>query len=193
MIIGDRSGARAAAIILFARLDGGLLREMGEQDSDWYFAYGSNLDPKTFCGRRRMQPLEARRVLLPGFALKFDLGVGTSNRGVANVKPVADEDVWGVAYRIKRTDLRRLDRSEGVHRNFYRRIRVSVVPDTGAPLEAFTYTSNRGQPDRLPSARYLGLIVIGARHHGLPDQWIETLRAWPLAHDERKERQRELF
>ena len=26
----------------------------------WYFAYGSNLDPGTFLGRRRMRPLETR-------------------------------------------------------------------------------------------------------------------------------------
>ena len=34
----------------------------------WYFAYGSNLDPATFLGRRRMQPSDARRAVLDGRA-----------------------------------------------------------------------------------------------------------------------------
>jgi gamma-glutamylcyclotransferase (GGCT)/AIG2-like uncharacterized protein YtfP len=160
---------------------------------EWYFAYGSNLDRTTFCGRRRMQPSYARRAHLRNFAIKFDLAVDTSNRGVANIVSDPTCEMWGVVYQISRTQIRRLDRSEGVHRGFYRRIPVVITDDDANEIATFSYASTRDRQDRLPSARYLGLIVNGAIYHGLPQEWINKLRAWPLAVDERKAAQPSLF
>jgi gliotoxin/aspirochlorine biosynthesis gamma-glutamylcyclotransferase len=160
---------------------------------EWYFAYGSNLAPDTFCRRRRMQPQNAVCACLENFSLVFDLPVGPSNRGVANVVMQQGEEVWGVAYQISRAEGKRLDRSEGVHRGYYRRIGISVQVRGENPLQGFTYTSGRGRPNRLPSARYLGLLVTGARHHSLPEAWLARLQAWPLATDERSSRQGDLF
>ena len=160
---------------------------------NWYFAYGSNLDRGTFCGRRRMQPCDARRGCLRDFALRFDLAVGSGNRGVANLVSETGNAVWGVVYQISATECKRLDRSEGVHRGFYVRTQVKVELEDVDEIEAFTYTSSRGQTGRLPSARYLGLIVTGAIYHRLPGTWIDQLRAWPMAVDEREARQGKLF
>lgn len=170
----------------------------GPSASLWYFAYGSNLDPRTFLGRRRMRPSERRRARLLEFRLCFDLPVGRGERGVANVRPAPDAHVWGVAYRITVPEFGHLDRTEGVmatvssidrsgvHRGSYRRIPVSLELDDGEPLSAWTYTSERGRPGRRPSERYLGLLLTGARYHRLPADWIETLRALPTAVDERR-------
>jgi len=152
----------------------------------WYFAYGSNLDPGTFLGRRRMQPLETRVGRLEGFALRFDLPVGPGERGVANVVPLAGSGVWGVVYRLTSEDADRLDRSEGVQHGAYVRLGVEVRDLAGGAVNAFTYHSQRGREDRKPSRRYLGLLLAGARHHGLPDEWVTLLRALPLAVDERE-------
>jgi len=160
---------------------------------EWYFAYGSNLDPATFCGRRRVQPRATWRGVLRDFELAFDLPVGPSNRGVANLALASGEEVWGAVYQIAQSSGQQLDRSEGVHRDFYRRTAVSIDLDGGQKIDAFTYTSKRGRSGRLPSARYLGLIVNGAIHHRLPVPWIDFLRAWPLAIDERSQHQGELF
>jgi hypothetical protein len=151
----------------------------------WYFAYGSNLDPGTFLGRRRMQPLETRVALLEGFELRFDLPVGPGERGVANVAPHALEHVWGAAYRLTHGEAERLDLTEGVPHGAYARLAVRVRPNRGDPLAAFTYHSARGASGRKPSRRYLGLLLAGARHHGLPADWVARLRALPLAVDER--------
>jgi cation transport regulator ChaC len=152
----------------------------------WYFAYGSNLDPGTFLGRRRMQPLEARVGRLEGFELRFDLPVGPGERGVANVAPLAGADVWGVVYRLTHPDADRLDGTEGVQHGAYARLTVSVQDLAGRVVNAFTYRSERGREGRKPSRRYLGLLLAGARHHGLPDDWVARLRALPLAIDERE-------
>jgi cation transport regulator ChaC len=155
-------------------------------DTLWYFAYGSNLDPGTFLGRRRMQPLEARVGRLDGFELRFDLAVGPGERGVANVAPLPGEGVWGVAYLLRHADAERLDRTEGVHHGAYARLPVAVLDLAGETLNAFTYYSGRGRDGRKPSRRYLGLILAGARHHGLPRDWVARLSALPLAVDERE-------
>ena len=152
----------------------------------WYFAYGSNLDPGTFLGRRRMRPLETRIAVLEDFELRFDLPVGPGERGVANVVPREGDRVWGATYRLSLADADRLDLTEGVSHGVYVRLTVAVRPHDGPLVDAFTYHSSRGVPGRKPSRRYLGLLLAGARHHGLPPAWVERLRGFPLAVDERE-------
>jgi len=152
----------------------------------WYFAYGSNLDPGTFLGRRRMQPLETRVAVLEHFELRFDLPVGPGERGVANVARREGDHVWGAAYLLTREDAERLDRTEGVHHGAYLRLSVEVRDANRSTVSAFTYHSSRGVAGRKPSRRYLGLLVAGARHHGLPLEYVERLRGLPLAVDERE-------
>jgi len=158
----------------------------------WYFAYGSNLDPGTFLGRRRMRPLDSRVARLDDWALLFDLPVGKGERGVGNVRPEPGSRIWGVAYALSRPAFARLDRTEGVHRGAYQRVPVSLCGPADRVIEAFTYRSERGRPGRKPSRRYLGLLIKGARHHGLPDDYVRELRAIDVAVDERQ-RQHELF
>ena len=150
----------------------------------WYFAYGSNLDPGTFLGRRRMRPLEARPGRLSGFELCFDLPVGSGERGVANVRRNESAHLWGVSYRLEIAACEWLDQTEGVHRGYYTRLPVEIECQ-GEVLDAFTYHSARGVLGRKPSRRYLGLLLTGARHHDLPADYVRWLRSLPLAVDER--------
>lgn len=166
---------------------------MSEPPSLWYFGYGSNTERGTFLGRRRMRPLEVRVGRLDGFELRFDLGVGRGERGVANVAARAGDHVWGVLWRIRVEQAAFLDRSEGLHRGFYRRLPVEVTTRDGETVAAFTYHSLGGRAGRKPSRRYLGLLLAGAQQHGLPDEWIDRLRSFELAADERKARPGRLF
>ena len=150
----------------------------------WYFAYGSNLDPETFEGRRRMRPRETRPGCLHGYRLVFDLAVGRGERAVANLAADPDARVHGVAYAIGRLQALWLDRTEGVPRS-YRRVGVSLCANDGERLDGFTYVSERRTPGRKPSQRYLNLLLRGARHHGLPEDYVAWLRGIELARDER--------
>jgi cation transport regulator ChaC len=152
----------------------------------WYFAYGSNLEQATFLGRRQMRPLETRIGQLRDFELRFDLPVGPGERGVANVAPSSGDHVWGALYHLTHADAERLDRTEGVDKGFYQRLAVDVHLPEGALLAAFTYRSEISRPERKPSRRYLGLLLAGAREHGLPAEYVARLRALPLAVDERE-------
>lgn len=163
--------------------------ESRDEPTLWYFGYGSNTERGTFLGRRRMRPVEVRIGRLDGFELRFDLGVGRGERGVANVAARDGDHVWGVLWRISGDGAQHLDRTEGVHRGFYRRLAVQVTTPDGARVPAFTYHSFRGRAGCKPSRRYLGLLLAGARQHGLPEDWIVRLRSFELAHDERRPRE----
>ena len=154
-------------------------------DALWYFAYGSNLHDAIFRERRAMQARATHCGWLDGFALRFNLPVGPGERGVANIEPLPGARVWGALYLLTAADCARLDRSEGVHFGAYRRIDVEVRQESGACCAAFTYCSSATRTDRKPSARYIGLMVEGARQRGLPDEYVRWLERFELAHDER--------
>lgn len=158
----------------------------------WYFGYGSNMDPRTFLGRRKMRPLQVRVSRLDDYALRFDLPVGRGERAVANVVPMRGEHVWGVAFEIPPSQAKHLDRTEGVGRGAYRRRAVKLESEERSPFDAFTYHSPRGVAGRKPSRRYMGLLLRGARYYGLPEDYVTWLRSFELAVDERSG-QRELF
>src|SRR5262245_37837744 len=156
-------------------------------DPLWYFAYGSNLDHATFVGRRGMRALATRVARLDGRRLTFDLPVG-GERGVANLVDDPDAHVWGVLHLLTPEAFEVLDRTEGVGAGFYERCAVRVVTSDGEVLDAGTYQSSRGQPGRKPSARYMRIVLGGARAHGLPEPWIRHLERYELAWDERTDR-----
>jgi hypothetical protein len=151
----------------------------------WYFAYGSNLCREIFLERRGMRPLASRRARLDGHRLTFDLPVGPGERGVANLVPDPTAATWGACYLLDAAACERLDGTEGVHLGYYRRLAVTVVTDDGECLAAFAYQGAAAVAGRKPSARYLGLILAGAREHGLPAEWIRHLEGLELAVDER--------
>ncbi len=127
-----------------------------------------------------------RRGWLEGFTLRFNLPIGPGERGVANVEPSPGERVWGALYLLTAADCARLDRTEGVHMGAYRRLDVQVCEEDGGRCAAFTYASSLTRADRKPSARYLRLLVEGARQRGLPDDYVRWLERFELAQDERQ-------
>lgn len=155
-------------------------------DGCWYFAYGSNMSRAIFVERRRMQPHASRRVYLDGHRLCFDLPIGPGERGVANLVVEPSARTWGVIYRLSAAACDFLDRTEGVDRGFYRRTAIEVVAADGERVPAFAYLGESRDPRRKPSARYLGLLLTGARELALPEEYIAWLEAFPLAIDERE-------
>jgi gamma-glutamylcyclotransferase len=150
-----------------------------------YFGYGSNLNRGIFENRRGIRPIQARPALLEDYLLRFNLAVGPGERGVANLECQAGACTWGVLYLITIEQSEYLDRTEGVPRGVYRRIPVCVRADGGERIAAFTYQSEKISFARKPSPRYIGLIIDGAVEHGLPSEYLQYLRSFELAFDER--------
>ncbi|HXJ35419.1 MAG TPA: gamma-glutamylcyclotransferase [Candidatus Eisenbacteria bacterium] len=152
----------------------------------WYFAYGSNMQPATFGGRRGIVPLRAVAARLAGWRIVFDkppiLPIGEA---MANLVEEARAEVLGVAYEVTTHDLEHIDLTEGVLIDNYRRVtvRLTTLGDPPAALEAFTLTSDRRDPALRPSRRYMSLLVEGAEIHGLPAGYVAWLRSVPAVEE----------
>lgn len=133
-----------------------------------------------------MRPSRSEAARLDGWELVFDLPVGRGERAVANVRPHPTSVVHGVAYWIDASQAQWLDRTEGVPGGAYRRIAVELACGSEGSVAGFTYASSRGVEGRKPSPRYMGLILEGARHHGLPVTYVAWLESLELAVDERR-------
>jgi hypothetical protein len=79
----------------------GLVLDGRPSDQVWYFAYGSNMHEATFVERRRIRPLESRVGRVSGYRLRFNLeGRPKGKAAPANICIDADQEVWGVLYKI---------------------------------------------------------------------------------------------
>ncbi len=145
-----------------------------------YFAYGCNMDPEFLAGvvGKPLEPGWPAR--LTGWRLAFNLADEAAGYGlVANL--VADERccTYGVVYRLPREALVALDGFEDVPEH-YRRDTIWVEPlRRRARQAALVYL---GQPryvvvEGRPEARYLDLLLRGARRHGLPSDYVGWIRA----------------
>jgi len=144
----------------------------------WYFAYGANMDDRTFCVRRGITPIERGVGRVKGYRLRFNLeGRPRGRAAPANLYPDPAAEVWGVFYRITRRSLMRLDATEGVPGRGYRHAIVTVEADDGRRLEAVTYIAEGKPDDRKPSLRYIMLLREGAKAHGLPADYIRFLES----------------
>ena len=149
-----------------------------------YFAYGSNLDPVQIaerCPGHRVVGL----AVLPDHRLVFPRFSADWGGGVASVALAHGERVWGVLYELTDSDLASLDgyegwRAAGDQHNHYDRETVMVElvrpDDTSVPrrLRVVTYVARISNPTA-PSRRYLETILRGARHHRLPEDYVERL------------------
>ena len=148
----------------------------------WYFAYGSNMQRATFCGRRGIEFRRAAAARVPGWRLVFDkpplLPIGEA---YANIVPDSGSEVLGVAYELPAAALQAIDLTEGVLIGNYQRRTVPIVPlaEQDTAFEAFTLTSERRDPGLLPSTRYMALLIEGAIEHGLPPAYVDFLRGVP--------------
>jgi gamma-glutamylcyclotransferase len=148
------------------------------RDEVWYFAYGANMDDRTFRVRRGIQARETRSGHMKGYRLRFNLdGRPKGKAAPANLHSDPEAEVWGVLYRITRRDLMRLDSTEGVPGRGYRHDLAEVEDADGRRLQAVTYMAQGNEVDGKPSLRYITLLRDGARAHGLPETYIGFLES----------------
>ena len=145
-------------------------------DDSWYFAYGSNLDPSRK-EVRTGQLREARVARLDGYDIAFNKRGGVG-RSYANIVRHDANTVWGVVYRCSPEALASLDKYEGVDGGHYRRAIVRVRCNDGDDVRAVAYIAGESFIDDScsPSGWYLSRVLSGARHHGLPEDYVRRIQ-----------------
>lgn len=138
----------------------------------FYFAYGSNMSTLRLMARVPSARLERAAVLF-GYRLVFNKR-GADDSAKCNIEAAEEkESVHGVVWRMNAADKPALDAAEGP--NYYTWWYQLAMGDRNLPV--FTYVARPGAIAKglRPYDWYLAFLVAGAREHGLPPDYLETL------------------
>jgi gamma-glutamylcyclotransferase len=144
------------------------------------FAYGSNMNwdqMRKRCPSSRFVGIAA----LLDYKLAFTRKSIKRGCGVADVVSEVGTKVWGVLYEISDFDVAKLDTIEGFRpgreKNSYSRRECSVFLDGNdqRPLKVSVYSGDPQPNPPLPNVAYKNLILTGARHWNLPEEYIHEL------------------
>jgi len=139
-----------------------------------YFSYGSFLDSKNL-EKHAPNTKYMKRAVLLDFEVQFNFLSKTYDGGVTGVEPAAGKKARGVLYNVPPDEMEKLDIIEGVPSGIYYRETVTVVDEDGNEHRAETYRTTDPKGPFTPTRRYLGLMIKGAREHGLDPDYIKEL------------------
>jgi len=127
-----------------------------------YFSYGSNMNPDRMNSRMIYYSKREHGILI-GWKLKFNkISNNNYNIGYANIEQDESGIVEGILYKIKDSDLKKLDIYEGCPNHYYHK-QVKIKLDDEQIVEATTYIA---QPSKIknglkPSKEYLRHLLKG--------------------------------
>jgi cation transport regulator ChaC len=141
-----------------------------------HFAYGSNMLSRRLCAADRTPSAVAFRTgFVKGRRLTFDK-VSCDGSGKCDIEATdnLDNRVYGVLYKINKSEKPALDRIEGLGKG-YKEEMVDVVTSSGAH-QAVTYVATSKEPALRPYHWYKAIVIAGAIEHSLPESYIEWIR-----------------
>lgn len=144
--------------------------EIDLSNNIFYFAYGSNMNLDRMndrCGQDNFTDLG--QGILAGYDFYF------YQRGYANIKEKASQEVEGVLFKINSQCLRDLDQVEG-YPNIYQRRVVKVSFDQKMIL-AQVYLVENDQSTAKPSDEYYQVVLSGAESHGLSEHYVNKIKS----------------
>ncbi|CAK6434709.1 unnamed protein product [Pipistrellus nathusii] len=150
-----------------------------EEKSVVYFAYGSNLlterihlrNPSAeFCCVARLQD----------FKLDFGNPQGKTSEtwhgGIATIFHSPGDEVWGIVWKMNKSNLSSLDKQEGVNNGTYAPMEVDVYTQEGKKITCRCYQM-KNYESAPPSPQYKKVICMGAKENGLPLEYQKKLNA----------------
>ena len=139
-----------------------------------YFAYGANMDVETL-QERQVQFQSVCTGKVRNKRLVFHVP-GEDGTGKADLMDDRGSHAHGIVYDVPEASLAGLDVYEGVERGRYRRQELLVQTSQGE-IPCVVYQAARFRTGLKPSPDYLGRLIRGAEHHGLPEHYQTFLRS----------------
>ena len=139
-----------------------------------YFAYGSNLDLPQMKRRCPSSKLISKGSL-SGYRLTFNRFSSGWGGGVADVIQDQGSKVWGLVFELSDTDLERLDRYEGYHKDWtslYERWQAIIETPNGLVSDVWVYTVVEKQKFVKPTIEYLQIIKDAAVKWNFPKAFL---------------------
>lgn len=149
-----------------------------------YFAYGSNM----LTERLKKRCPSSTKI---GLAYADDRIIEFSKpsmdkSGKATLRLQPGNRTPGVLFRIRKTELAKLDRYEGAGKGkgYYRCDQFPVhLTENDEIVYVKTYLASCAKSDLKPYDWYLALVIAGVCEHGLDDNHLEMLRCMEYLHD----------
>ena len=137
------------------------------------FAYGSNM----LTARLRERVSSAAAVgtgRLPGHVLKWHKR-SRDGSGKCDIESTGlnEEVVWGVLFELDSAEKPALDRAEGLNDGYTER-QLDIITDCGT-VRAVAYIATAKDAALRPYHWYKAFVVAGAREHGLPPEYLQSL------------------
>ena len=153
----------------------------------YYFAYGSNM-----ASTRLRERVPSAELVTTGYLLKHRLcfhkvGMDGSAKCDAFYTGGDRDLVLGAIYRIDPSDKDSLDRTEGLGKG-YEEKQVSLFSAAGAEMKAFTYVATAMNETLQPFHWYKGHVLIGAREHRFPEEYVTRFLSVESVDDPDRER-----
>ncbi|KAI9149059.1 Gamma-glutamyl cyclotransferase gliK [Paramyrothecium foliicola] len=154
-------------------------------ENRWYFAYGSNMLEEVFVKRRKIEPLRSEVAAIKTHTLCFNImGVPYTEPAMGGIRPIegGEVPVYGVAYLLTAADMSRVVLTEGGGIAYKLEVLDATLEVDGSVAKVVTLVGRHGISrswERVPSKRYMGLLIRGAHEKSLPQQYQERLLAQP--------------
>ncbi|GMI27844.1 hypothetical protein TeGR_g12507 [Tetraparma gracilis] len=120
---------------------------------------------------------------VPNWTLSFTAGgLPFVEPAMGNCSRLEGGELHGVALQLTKEDMAKMDKQEGYNPDSergYAKVEVDVNAYDGRTFKAWVYSSRKPKPEEPCSARYLNVLVSGAREAGLDPGYIERLAARP--------------
>ncbi len=149
------------------------------------FAYGSNLDEAQMISR-----CESAKFISVASLKEYQIAFTRESKkrgcAVADIVKKKGSEIWGVIYEISEEDSSKLDAREGYSpvrekiENSYNREIIEVFENGNLNKlkKVSIYIAVKQKNPGLPNKQYLNHILRGARHFGLPTDYIQKLELW---------------
>ena len=155
----------------------------------YYFAYGSNMS-----SRRLEERVPSARAVdvgrLSGHRLAWHKRGGDGS-GKCDIAPAQPHDaVYGVLYEMDAVEKPNLDRVEGLGRSYGQKSVELWLLNQQRVMTASTYYALIIDGTCLPYGWYRDHVLIGAREHGLPEDYVRMIESVPTFEDSDEVRER---
>lgn len=144
------------------------------KEKTWVFCYGSNGMEQLRDRVDHKGPWEYRPVVLKGHARIFSGHSGTWDGAVASIWPDAKRSVYGSIVKMTKTEIKKLDRYEGVGVEGWYYQDTFTVHDvhTKEAYNVMAYVKEDMEMTDMPSVKYLKSIEMNLKAVGLKDRQV---------------------
>ncbi len=135
-----------------------------------YFAYGSNLNKERMNNRVGIV-FKTYGGFIKDYKLEFNKK-SSDGSSKANLTEEIESEVWGVCYELDESGFEKLREFE---KGYFEREVIVYNEKQELLAIAKTFVSDK-ICDKLPTKKYLNIIIDGAKQHELPEDYIQKLK-----------------